>query len=124
MTTAPGNPAEFEIEEPLILIYISKELAAGKDVYEAVHRAWKISLNRVKNRDGSYKLVLARDKNRVVGAYRPELWRTDRERLDRKAFDGSPAKQPVWSHYVGKIVPARLTPKGSRYPIRYFKPGD
>ena len=124
MTNMPGGPAEFRIGEPLILIYISRELANGKDVYEAIHRAWKISFASVENQDGSYKLVLARDKDRVVGAYRPSRWRIDREIPDRKAFDGSPAEQSTWSQYVGKTVPARFLPKGSQNPIRYLKPGD
>ena len=123
MTNPPGNPTEFTVGEPLILIYISNELAKGKDVYEAVHRAWIVSLDSVKNRDGSYKLVLARDKNKVVGAYRPKRWRTDCELSDRKAFDGT-AAEDVWSQYVGKLVPARFLRKGAQSPVRYFKPGD
>ena len=124
MTTAPGNPAEFTVSEPLLLIYISNELKNGLDVYDAVRRAWKIDLNRVQNPDGTYKLILARDGNKVVGAYRPQRWFVDRQRPDRKAFSGLPAEQSTWRQYVGKLTPSRFLPRGSQNPVRYFDPGD
>ena len=124
MTTTPGDAAEFVVGEPLILIYISNELKRGLDVYDAVRRAWKIDINRVRNADGTYKLVLARDGKNVVGAYRPERWFVDRELPDRKAFSGLPAEQAVWRQYVGKVTPARFLPSGAQGPVRYFELGD
>ena len=114
----------FEVEEPLILINIQRSLAAGLDEYEGVRRAWLVDANRVRNKDGSYKLVLARDQNRVVGAYRPTNWYRDPLEPDRKAFDGHPAEQSVWTQYVGKLVPERFVRIGARNPIRYLNPGD
>ena len=124
VTNTTNNPAEFVVGEPLILIYISKELKRGLDEYEAVRRAWKININRVKNTDGTYKLVLARDGKRVVGAYRPERWFVDQELPDRKGFSGFPAEQSIWQQYVDKLTPARFVPRGARAPVRYFEPGD
>ena len=115
---------EFEVGEPLVLIYIARTLAQGRDVYEAVRRVWRINLNNVVKRDGSYKLVLARDKTTIVGAYRPAEWYHDPEIIGRKAFHGHPAEQPIWERYVGYKVPEKFMRPGARNPIRYLNPED
>ena len=124
MTPTTGSPDEFTVGEPLILIYVSRQLANGLDAYEAVCRAWKINLNRAKNEDGSWKLVLARDGREVVGAFRPTEWHNDSELPGRKGFSGHPAEPSVWSQYVGKWTPAHFLPQGAQNPVRYFEPGD
>ena len=114
----------FVVGEPLILINIQRSLAEGLDEYEGVRRAWWVDFSRVRNKDGSYKLVLARDRNRVVGAYRPTDWYRDQLRPNRKAFDGLPADQSTWAQYVGKLVPERFLPLGARNPVRHLYPGE
>ena len=119
----------FEVRESLLLISIGVLFKAeGMSVYDAVRGMWRVSRNRVQDR-----LVLARYKEMVVGAFRPDVWRGAtkknfpeliQEDLDvykgRWGFEGKPAEPDDWDYYVGKRVPDRFLPqKGGANPVRY-----
>ena len=123
---------EFEVKEPLMLISIGRVFYEREDPYDAVRFAWKVNLNRV----GRYKLVLARVRGMVVGAYRPEQWllatvenfpdlatRYNIPSLpDRQGFVGQPAEQETWDYYVRKRVPGKYRRKGIQSPVLYLRP--
>ena len=121
---------EFEIKEPLLLISIGVYYYLRDDPYDAVRYAWKVNLSRVRQ----YKLVLARLRGLVVGAYRPTEWLPGTrenfpdlagryndfvEEPHRYGFEGSPAED-VWDIYVRKRVPERF-PR-TQNAIRYLTP--
>jgi hypothetical protein len=110
-------------EEPLILIFIGRALDEGRDVYNAVRAAWRMS----KGNAEKYKLVLAYDVSGIVrGAYRPERWFPatqlnfpflPHDLPKRIGFVGTEAND-VKDRYLGRKVPPR--PKGSMTPFRYI----
>ena len=121
---------EFEVGEPLLLISIGVYYYLRDDPYDAVRYAWKVNLSRVRQ----YKLVLARLRGFVVGAYRPTEWlAATRENFPdlagrypdfneeprRYGFVGNPAED-VWGDYVRKRVPERF-PR-TQNAIRYLTP--
>ena len=121
---------EFEVKEPLLLISIGIYYYLRHDPYDAVRYAWKVNLSRVRQ----YKLVLARLRGLVVGAYRPTEWLpATRENFPglagryndfveephRYGFEGNPAED-VWDYYVRKRVPERF-PR-TQNAIRYLTP--
>ena len=118
----------FEVREPLLFIFIGPSLDEGRvggDVYEAVRWAWKINVQRARR----YKLVLARDRTEVLGAYRPEEWLAATPdnfpgmktvEHGRWGFIGKRAEPEVWDYYVGKQVPDIYI--GNRSPFRYCHP--
>ncbi len=117
-----------EIREPLILISIGQS-HEDKTLtnYDAVRSSWKINPARAEN----YKLVLARYRAEIVGAYRPFEWFPSSEENfpGRHApgtwgFVGERAGTEVWNHYVGKVVPDRYRRHGAQSPIRYCHPDD
>ena len=83
------------------------------DVYAAVSGHWRID-------PGACKLgflVLARNVDRVLGAYRVESWAESEESEGRWGFVGHPAEISVQLRYVGKRVPDRY--RTSRNPIQF-----
>ena len=122
---------EFQVGEHLMLISIGVYYYRREDPYDAVRYAWRVNLSRV----GQYKLVLARLRGMVVGAYRPARWiPATRENFSDLAkryndvmdvpslhgFVGARAED-VWNDYVWKRVPKRFL--RSRYALRYLNPG-
>ena len=122
---------EFQVKEDLILISIGVYYYLRDDPYDAVRYAWKVNRNRVEQ----HKLVLARLRGLVVGAYRPTKWLpATRENFPDLAnryddfgeephllgFVGGRAED-VWDDYVGKRVPERF-PRFQNA-IRYLKKG-
>ena len=122
---------EFEVKEDLILISIGIYYYLRDNPYDAVRYVWRLNENRAKK----IKLVLARLRGMVVGAYRPDKWlRGTRENFPDLAnryddfeelpellgFVGKPAED-VWNDYVGKRVPERF-PRGQNA-IRYLNKG-
>lgn len=108
--------------EDLILIYIGRTLDDGRDIYDAVRAAWKMSKTEAKKRN----LVLAYDGGIICGAYRPTEWLDAKKEnfphlsktIDgRIGFDGEPAHD-VWNLYVGKRAPKRK--RGSQTPFSYI----
>ena len=122
MTNTQANPGRLEIAEPLIIISIGKSYRKGQSdakTYEDVRKWWIMADDR---RAGRYQLVLARYRDRIVGAYRPTVWAPDNLFIPRKyGFAGKPAEFYAWRFYVGKWVPSEYR---TRAPVRYFEPGD
>ncbi len=101
------------------MFYVSRALGSDRpDPYETVRRAWRINVDKARE----YNLILARDHDKIIGAYRPTEWRKYQDGRDRWAFVGKPAESEVWNLYVGKRVhPNYLT---GRSPFRYCEPED
>ncbi len=125
---------EFEIGESLLMISIGSHYYKCDTPYDAVRYAWKIDVNRAKG-----KLVLARLRRLVVGAYRPTKWLPatrenfadliktydfliERDMPGYHGFVGDDAEPEVWDHYVGKRVPKRI--RLGQNPRLYLRPGD
>ena len=125
---------EFKIKEPLLMISIGVYYYRRNTPYDAVRFAWKVNLKRAEGR-----LVLARLRGMIVGAYRPTKWlpatrenfsdmaksyphEGDFHMLSYYGFVGEDAEPEVWRRYVGKRVPDRF-PRGEN-PRRYLEPGD
>ena len=122
---------EFEVMEPLMLIYIGRDLDHWYgDSYQAVRCAWKVNVERAQR----YHLVLAHANGLVAGAYRPSKWLpATREnfpnrlgedfinpmtgRPTRWGFIGESAAQDDWGLYVGKRVPQQY--RGRQNPVQY-----
>ena len=118
--------AVMEIREPLILISIGQSHEDRTlSTYEAVRCSWVINPTRAEN----YKLVLARYRSEIVGAYRPTQWLPSsetnfpgRHAPGRWGFVGERAEPEVWNHYVGKEVPERYRRLGAANPVRFCEP--
>ena len=121
---------EFEVNEDLMLISIGVYYYRRDNPYDAVRYAWKINQSRAEQ----HNLVLARVRELVVGAYRPEKWlpatlenfsdlanhyEDHAEAPGYLGFVGEPAD--VWDDYVGRRVPERF-PR-TQNAIRYLKAG-
>ena len=122
------------VRERLILICINQTYGEENfSVYDATCCAWKINPRRA----AAYKLVLARYKNLVVGAFRPSEWkaatyehfpnrppetfpsRPPQGRPERWGFWGQPAEPEIQALYLNKSVPKRLISQNS---IRFCEP--
>lgn len=108
--------------EDLILIYVGKALDEGRDVFEAVQAAWRMSKKEAEKR----RLVLAYDGGIIQGAFRPTQWLSATKAnfpqlphdIDgRIGFYGVPADD-VWQLYVGKRAPPRK--RGTQTPFTYI----
>ena len=119
---------EFEVKEPLMLIFIGPMYYLRNDAYDAVRCARKVKINRAR----TYKLVLANLRGMIVGAFRPTEWLVatqenfpgleESDLNDRWGFVGNRAEDGVWNYYVRKRAPEKYRRKGSRAPVRYCEP--
>ena len=109
----------FAVTEPLIMFYVSRAIGGDRpDPDEAVRQAWRINVEKAR----TYNLILARDDDKIIAAYRPTEWFRYPDGRERWAFNGKPAEPDVWKLYVGKHVhPDYLT---GRSPFRYCEPED
>ena len=122
--TSKEHPEDFVVEEPLIMIYIGRTIGSDlsvvypPDVYAAVQGWWRMNPESVGE---EYKLVLARNNEQILGAFRPERWRPSPSGEGRLGFIGHPAEMSVQIRYVGKRVPNFLR---TQSPVRYLNPDD
>ena len=115
-----------QVVEPLILISIGRSFwDEDLTIYEAVRCSWKINVARAKK----YKLVLAHDRGKVVGAFRPSGWLPStpehfpgRDVPGRWGFEGEPADAETRELYEGKRVPDEYRRQGAANPVRYCEP--
>ena len=111
----------FAINEPLVIFYVTKYDSHWGGPQPSIESGWKISRDRAER----HPLFLARDDDRVVGAYRPipGTWRRGGGdwKPDRWFFDVRLADD-VWDDYVGKLVPPGLIGPSNRPVIRYAAP--
>ena len=115
----------FQVNEPLLLIFVGATYLQHADTYDAVRCAWKLNIGKARK----YNLVLANLRGLVVGAYRPTKWLQgtienfpgvmDEDLPGRWGFIGEPAEPVVWDMYVRKRVPERYRRRGAANPIRY-----
>ncbi len=121
---------EFVVGEPLLLICINNTYRE-RGCYDAVRHAWKVDIKRLKH-GNEYKLVLARIRGDVVGAWRPTEWLPatlknfpDLERKGitampgRFGFYGEEAEPEVWNRYAGNRLPDNYR---TQNPVRYLEP--
>ena len=119
--TLPEHPEDFEPQEPLILIYIGQSIGNDlsqvfpADVYAAVRGFWSGSWEPA---EANNTLILARNTERVLGAFRAKRWIAHPSGEARWGFVGDPAEMSAQLHYVGKRVPNRYRGRGN--PIRYI----
>ena len=117
-----------KIKHPLILISIPIGIREAIDVYEAVRFAWRLDVNRARK----YGLVLAHDRDTVLGAFRPRKWLPANSEefqgsknflgIDlgkRYGFVGDRAEERVREFYEGNKVPRKFL---TQNPIRYCEP--
>ena len=112
-----------QVIEPLILISIGRSFwEEGLTTYEAVSCSWKINVARAKK----YKLVLAHDRGKVVGAFRPSGWLPSTPEhfpgRDVPGRYGEPADAETRELYEGKRVPDEYRRQGAANPVRYCEP--
>ena len=64
----------FTASEPLIMVYVTKTVEEW-GIQGSVESGWRLNRKRAQRR----RLILARDRDRIVGAYRPVdgSWRKD-----------------------------------------------
>ena len=111
---------DFPSGERFVLVCVIRSLERGtSDIYQAARGGWKMSAvygPPVKCRG----LVLARDSERIIGAFRPRRWYSDPTDSGRWYFDGEPADSDTQMRYVGRAVPYQL--RNGRNPFRYCDP--
>ncbi len=91
--------------------------------YEAVRYAWKLGRRNAEK----VELVLAVERGRIVGVFRPEKWLQAttinfpgrEDRLDRIGFVGSEAELEIRSLYLNRRIPDRYRTKGAANPVKY-----
>ena len=117
----PGHPEDFDPQEPLILIFIGTSIGDDlshvfpADVYAAVKGYWTGAWEPA---EANNELILARNTDRVLGAFRAKRWVSDPFSNGRWGFVGEPAELSIQLHYVGKRVPNKYRGRGN--PIGYI----
>ena len=121
MMPGQGHPEDFVPQEPIILIYIGRSVGNdlsqvyAADVYAAVKGYWPGS---VEPSEANNELILARNTERILGAFRAKRWVSNPFGGGRWGFVGESAELSVQLHYVGKRVPNAYRGRGN--PIRYI----
>ena len=119
--TAPDHPEDFVVQENLILIFIGTSIGDDlsqvypADVYAAVKGYW---LGALEPSAANNELILARNRERVLGAFRAKRWVSDPFGDGKWGVVGEPAELSVQLHYVGKRVPNQYRGRGN--PIRHI----
>ena len=117
-----NDPEDFVVQEQLILIFVGRSIGNNlsdvypPDVYAAVRGWWP---GATRPYEANNELVLARNTNRVLGAFRVKRWVPSPFEDDRWGFVGEPAELSAQLRYVGKRVPNRYR---SQNPVRYLSP--
>ena len=117
---------DFEVSEPLIMVHIGNSIGSDlsivypTDVYACASGWWRLYPDRAE----AYQLVLARNSDHVLGAFRVKRWipRPDDDGQPRLGFIGEPAEMSIQLEYVGKRVPDRF--RTGRRAERYVNPGE
>ena len=107
---------QFTVGEPLILLYVTKTMDEW-GILDSVQSGWKMDAKRAQQ----YRLMLARDDDKIVGAYRPipDSWYEDDGDPGRWFFDVDRADD-VWADYVGKFIPPGVINRSNRPVVRYL----
>ena len=111
----------FTIGEPLIMVYITKTIEEW-GIQRSVESGWRLNRERAQRR----RLILARDGDRIVGAYRPGdgSWRAEENEPPGRWLFGVERAADVWDAYVRKLVPHEILAIAPRSVVRYLPAGD
>ena len=106
----------------MILIFVGTSIGDDlsqvypSDVYAAVKGWWN---GTIQPYEADRELILARNTDRVLGAFRAKRWIPNPFDARKWGFIGEPAELSAQLRYVGKRVPNKYrTPN----PIRYLSP--
>ena len=120
--TTPGPQSDFIVQEPLILIFVGTSIGNDlttvypSDVYAAVRGWWA---GTIQPYEASNKLILARNTETVLGAFRAKRWIPCPFDSSRWGFIGEVAELQAQLDYVGKRIPNEFR---TQNPIRYLDP--
>ena len=112
---------DFVPNEPFLLLFVGQSLGDDlslvypADVYAAARGWW--AMNPGSQEDAPGYLVLARSRDRVLGAYRVKSWIQSPAGDGRWGLVGEPADMEAQLRYVGRQVPREF--RTSRNPIRF-----
>jgi len=113
------EPEDAVFRESALLININKLYKRGmsqKDIYEAVRKHWRISLNRARE----IKIVCAVSRGIIRGVFYQNKWVIS-SRPDHKCyFVGRVANQNDVKKYLNKSVNGYWN-QGAQYPIKYIE---
>ena len=111
---------DFPSDKSFVLVFVIGSLERGtSDIYQAARGGCK--MRAVYGPPVKYRgLVLARDPERIIGAFRPRRCYSDPTDGGRWYFDGEPADFATQRRYVGRAVPYRW--RNGRNPFRYCDP--
>ena len=100
-----------------LIIKIRKSVIEDRgSVYEAVRRAWKISVGNAQN----YPYVLAVENGIVKGVFEVDYWYKSQEE-GRYEFVGKEAPKNVEEYFLEKRIPEKYCLKGMSSPVLYGK---
>ena len=112
---------DFVSNEPFLLLFIGRSLGDGlsliypADVYAAARGWW--AMNPGSQEDAAGYLVLARSRDRMLGAYRVKSWIQSPADEGRWGFVGEPADMEAQLTYVGRQVLREF--RTLRNPVRF-----
>ena len=100
-----------------LIIKIRKSVIEDRgSVYEAVRRAWKISIDNAQN----YPYVLAVENGIVKGVFEVDYWYKSQE-IGRCEFIGKNAHKGIEDYFLNKRIPEKYCKKGMSSPVLYGK---
>ncbi len=120
--TTTDHPEDFVVQESMILIFVGTSIGNDlsqvypSDVYAAVRGWWN---GTIQPYEASNELILARNTERVLGAFRAKRWISNPFDSTDWGFIGEPAELSAQLRYVGKRVPNRYR---TQNPVRYLSP--
>lgn len=112
-----------EYVEPTDLKYVIIKIKQNilternEDIYETARRAWRISLNTVKQ----YKYALAVLNGVVVGVYEVDKWCKSFSEPNRVEFFGHKASKNIEDIFLRKLIPSKYIVQGMASPVLYSK---
>ena len=111
----------FTVSEPLIMVYVMKTVEEWS-IQGSVESGWRLNRKRAQRR----RLILARDRDMIVGAYRPVdgSWREEEHEPPGRWLFHVQRADDVWDDYVGKLVPHEILKTAPRSVVRYLPARD
>lgn len=112
-----------EIPHKAVLLNVNQNYKKGRDLYEAVRFAWRVSKSRVEKAE----IALATYRGRIIGAFEDLEWLEAncknfpgrKTTPGRYGFVGREASQEIQNLYAGMSVPDSLRKRGASNPVRY-----
>ena len=111
----------FTIGEPLVMFSVARSLDHWGDPVPSLESGWRVNRHRVED-----ILMLARDGDIIIGAYRAAQGSWQRGTLAEGTWGRwlwrVEEARDVWDDYVGKRVPPGLVGPSNRPVIKYAEP--